>query len=184
MSDEGEGSNVINSTDAKRWVGEVEKLDGEAEAYRADLRERREGIFERAEAAGMPKAALKLEVWRRAADRKLKRKEEAAGGDQKELADMIREVLRKALGDDYAGLPLGEAAIEAAAPSKKKGRGKKAAVALVGDDKGAKPRTGADGEPDVRSTRQKDKEALRKADAEERLKGIKPLVGDDGAPVH
>lgn len=186
MSDEGEGSNVINSTDAKRWVGEVERIDKEILSIKMTnaaqvkaAKERRSECLDRADAAGVPKDALELELKRRALDRERKNLELGAGFDQVELADMIREVL-----GDFAALPLGQAAVKAASPEKKKGRSKKAAVALVGEDKGAKPKTGADGEPDVRSTRQKDKEALRKADAEERLKGIKPLDGDDAGAVH
>lgn len=165
-----ETTNGINSTDAKRWVGEIEKLDAEAEAYRAELRERREGLFTRAEEAGLPIASLKLEVWRRAQDRKRKRKEEAAGTDRVDLADMIREVL-----GDFADSPLGGAAVKAAvdsSPPKKRGRKPKGGAPLVGEDTGAAPKTGDD-DDDLRGTRQLEKEALRKAETEERLSGMK-----------
>lgn len=184
---EDELSNVIDSTTAKRWAGEIlgswkksrDIREDAKEKIRPDLEfesEHRQGLYEAAEAAGLPLNALKLEVARQKDDweneLRKRRREEKAGDDILELADQIKEVL-----GDFAALPLGQAAVKAAAPEKKKGRGKKAAVALVGEDKGAKPKTGPDDEPDLRSAGQKDKEAQRQADAEERLKGIKPIDG-------
>ena len=185
-----EFSNVINSTDAKRWVGEIEKLDEEIlsikmrnAAEQKAVKKRKKSCFERAEAAGLPMEALKLELFRRDQDRKRKERESDAGEDRVELADMIRTAL-----GDFAALPLGQAAVETAeggaAPKPKRGRPKKkGGVELAGEDDGSPPMTGADDdEPDLRSDSQKEKEALRKAEAEERLAGMKTL--DESVTTH
>lgn len=182
-----EGTSAINSTDAKRWVGEIEKLDEEIlsikmrnAAEQKAVKERKKSCFERAEAAGLPMEALKLELFRRDQDRKRKERESDAGEDRVELADMIRTAL-----GDFANLPLGGAAViaAAAAPKPKRGRPKKRGVELAGEDDGQPPMTGADDdEHDLRSDRQKEREALRKAEAEERLAGMTTL--DDQTAVH
>lgn len=179
-----EQTNGIDSTSAKRFVGEIlsawkrtreiredakDKIRPELE----DLVEHRTGLYKAAESAGLPVEALKLEVKRQKLDweNEIRKKaaEQAAGDDTLELADMIKEVL-----GDFASSPLGSAAVKAAS----------------GDD-----------EPDLRGKAQKDREAQRQADAEQNLSGMKassakkdkakrgrkpkggaPLVGgDDGA---
>ena len=174
-----EGTNAINSTDAKRWVGEIEKLDEEIlsikmrnAAEQKAVKERKKSCFERAEAAGLPMEALKLELFRRDQDRKRKERESDAGEDRVELADMIRTAL-----GDFAALPLGQAAVETAeggvAPKPKRGRRKKGGVELAGEDDGQPPMTGADDD---------DAEARRVADAEERLAGMTTL--DESVTTH
>lgn len=185
-----EQTNGIDSTSAKRFVGEIlaswkrtrEIREEAKEKIKPDLEdqvEHREGLYEAAESAGLPLLALKLEVGRQKLDWeneiKKKAREEKAGTDTVDLADMIKEVL----GEDFAGLPLGEAAVKAATQSakepKKKRTRKAKGAPLVGDDDGAAPKTGADDEADLRSTRQPEKEAARKAETEERLAGMKTL---------
>jgi hypothetical protein len=198
-------ANVINETDARRWVSEIERFDEEILSIKMEnasrqkaMKERKAEAFERADAAGVPSAALKLELFRRDLERKRKAKEADAGVDKVELADMIRAAL-----GDFAGLPLGGAAVAAAkdfvdgvnasgltvtmtADGKsvtvggKRGRPKKGAAPLVGNDTGAPPMTGADDEADLRSTRQREQEAARVSENQERLKGIKPLDGSSG----
>ena len=111
-----EHANVINETDAKRWVGEIERIDEEilsikmrnaAECKAA--KDRKTTAFECADAAGVPTSALKLELKRRDLERKKAALEADAGADQVDLADMIREAL-----GDFAALPLGGAAVDAA----------------------------------------------------------------------
>lgn len=187
-----EESNVISSTVAKRWAGEIlaslAKTDDIRATYRDKMKpelefesEHRQGLYEAAEAAGLPLNSLKLEIARRRdimkAEQKIAEREDAAGDDIVELADQIKEVL----GADFAGFGLGAAAVKAAGEKpKKEAKPKKAAKggALVGGDNGGKPKTGADViSDDIRSTRQKEKEEIRKAEAEERLAGIKPTDG-------
>lgn len=110
------GLNAINETDARRWVSEIERIDEEIlsikmrnAAEQKACKERKKETFERAEAAGLPLTALKLELFRRDLDRKRSERESEAGEDKVELADMIRTAL-----SDFAALPLGGAAVKAA----------------------------------------------------------------------
>lgn len=173
----------INSNTAKLFVGDILSSlkrtrgirDDAKEKIRPELEEEvetRTRLYKAAESAGLPLLALKLEVGRQKLDweneLRKKAKEEAAGEDTLELADMIKEVL-----GDFASSPLGDAAVKAA---------------------------GGDNEADLRGTRQKEREDLRKAQAAENLKGMSadsakkdkakrggrkpkagtvPLVGDD-----
>jgi hypothetical protein len=171
-----ETPNVINSTDARRWVSEIERIDEEILSIKMrnaaevkGAKERKKATFERAEAAGLPLEALKLELFRRDLDRKRKDRESEAGEDHVELADMIREAL-----GDFADSPLGKAAVEAAedppAP-KRRGRpaGSKNKTKLVGEDTGAPPWTGPDDAA----------EAERVAEAKERLVRMIELGPED-----
>lgn len=142
------GSNAIDSTTAKRFVGELDRCDEELLTLRGEymrackgVRERKAGWMEQAEAAGIPRQGLKIELKRRDLARKLKTLESDAGEEVVETADMIREAL-----GDFAALPLGGAAVAAAggaepAPKAKRGRpSKKAAGApLAGEPDGSDP---------------------------------------------
>jgi hypothetical protein len=207
MSEDSALSNGIDSTTARRFAGEIltswkrsrELREDAKEKIRPDLEhevERRTGLYEAAESAGLPLNALKLEVARQKLDweneLRKKAKEAKAGDDIVEIADFIKEAL-----GDFADSPLGSAAVSAAkaskagktaksekAPKEKAAAGKarKAKVPLVGEDTGAAPKAGADDESDLRGARQREKDATRKAEAEERLAGMKKI--DDGVPVH
>ena len=114
-------ASAINSTAAKRWVGEIlsswkrsqEIRDRAKEEIRPDLEdeaEQRKGLYDAAGAAGLPRVALKLDVARQLDDwnceRKKKKREEKAGSDIVEVADEIKAAL-----GDFAGTPLGGAAV-------------------------------------------------------------------------
>ena len=172
-----EGTNAIDPTTAQRFVGEMDRCDEELLTLRGEymqrckaVRERKADWVEQAEAAGLPRSGLKVELKRRDLARKIKTLETDAGEEVVETADMIREAL-----GDFAALPLGGAAVEAAsgkaAPTKGKG-GKGGKAPLVGQDKGGKPKTGADDDADLRGTRQKEREA----EVAGQLGGMKPLA--------
>ncbi len=142
------GSNAIDPTTAQRFVGELDRCDEELLKLRGEymqrcktVRERKADWMEQAEAAGIPRAGLKIELKRRDLLRKIKTFEADAGEEVVETADMIREAL-----GDFAALPLGGAAVVAAGakdetPKPKRGRpSKKAAGApLAGQDDGTDP---------------------------------------------
>lgn len=190
MSDE-----TINSTTAKRFVGDIlrswrrsrEIREAAKEEIRPDLEdqsEQREALYKAAEDAGLPLLALKLEVARQKDDwendLKKKLREAKAGSDTVETADAIREALGGEKG--LAGSPLGDAIVRAAPKQSAKKAGGKKGAQLVGEDTGAAPKTGADDDSDLRGDRQREQEALRKAETEERLAGMKTL--DAGARPH
>ena len=142
------GSNAIDPTMAQRFVGELDRCDEELLTLRGEymqrcktVRERKADWMEQAEAAGIPRSGLKVELKRRDLARKIKTLEADAGEEVVETADMIREAL-----GSFADMPLGAAALEAAggneaAPKAKRGRpSKKAAGApLAGQDDGTDP---------------------------------------------
>ena len=142
------GSNAIDPTTAQRFVGELDRCDEELLELRGEymqrcktVRERKADWMEQAEAAGIPRSGLKVELKRRDLARKIKTLEADAGEEVVETADMIREAL-----GSFADMPLGAAALEAAggneaAPKAKRGRpSKKAAGApLAGQDDGTDP---------------------------------------------
>jgi hypothetical protein len=179
-------SNAIEPVVAKRWVGEIESKFDELDSERGSYMSRCKGIREQikelkqaAENAGVPRRGLNHLLKRRTLAGKLKAHEDDAEPEVVETADMIDDALGGEKG--MAGLPLGAAA------------------------GGSAP----DDEPDLRGKQQQTREAQRKADAAERLSGMKetpkkrgrprkgaaPLVGDDtgsapmtgedeGAPLH
>ena len=142
------GSNAIDPTMAQRFVGELDRCDEELLTLRGEymqrcktVRERKADWMEQAEAAGIPRSGLKVELKRRDLARKIKTLEADAGEEVVETADMIRDAL-----GDFAALPLGGAAVVAAGgkdetPKAKRGRpSKKAAGApLAGQDDGTDP---------------------------------------------
>ena len=142
------GSNAIDPTTAQRFVGELDRCDEELLTLRGEymqrcktVRERKADWMEQAEAAGIPRSGLKVELKRRDLARKIKTLEADAGEEVVETADMIREAL-----GSFADMPLGAAALEAVggkepAPKAKRGRpSKKAAGApLAGQDDGTDP---------------------------------------------
>ena len=142
------GSNAIDPTTAQRFVGELDRCDEELLTLRGEymqrcknVRERKADWMEQAEAAGIPRSGLKVELKRRDLARKIKTLEADAGEEVVETADMIREAL-----GSFADMPLGAAAVDAAggneaAPKAKRGRpSKKAAGApLAGQDDGTDP---------------------------------------------
>ena len=142
------GTNAIDPTTAQRFVGELDRCDEELLTLRGQymqrcktVRERKADWMEQAEAAGIPRSGLKVELKRRALALKLKTLESDAGEEVVETADMIREAL-----GSFADMPLGAAAVEAAgdrgsAPKAKRVRpSKKAAGApLAGQDDGSDP---------------------------------------------
>ena len=109
------GSNAIDPTTAQRFVGELDRCDEELLTLRGEymqrcktVRERKADWMEQAEAAGIPRSGLKVELKRRNLARKIKTLEADAGEEVVETADMIRDAL-----GGFADMPLGAAAVEA-----------------------------------------------------------------------
>lgn len=194
-------SNGIDAELAEKYL----KLDDESTArllelqmeYMSECRDVREEIkrhFKSAVAEGMPEDGWRVYLKEHRIKAKAAKQIENLYADEddgevKETAGMIRE----ALGADYATLPLGDFAVSRAPaddedtppkPAKKRKASKgekvdtsaasKADALNVGDDD--------DNVVDLRGNRQREKEALRKAEAAERLKGMKKL-DDETSPV-
>ena len=160
------GSNAIDPTTARRFVGEIDRCEAELLTLRGEYMARCKGVRERmkdwkeqAATAGIPRSGLNFLLKRRKIEEKLKSLEADAEPEIVETADMIRDAL-----GDFADLPLGGAAVAAAE------------------------------EEDLLGTHQKDREAARKAEAADRLSGMTtpkkrgrpeksktPLVGEDGS---
>jgi hypothetical protein len=149
------GTNAIDPTVAKRWVGDIkakiDELASERGSYMARCKGIREQIKDMKEAAanaGVPKRGLNHLLKRHVLERKLKEHEDEAEPEVVETADMIDD----ALGGDkgLAGSPLGAAA------------------------GGSEP----DDVEDLRGNRQKAKQAAREAEVAEQLKGIKATTAE------
>lgn len=141
-------TNAIDPTTAQRFVGELDRCDEELLTLRGEymqrcktVRERKADWMEQAADAGLPRAGLKHYLKERKLLAAVSFHRQEAEPEIVETADMIREAL-----GDFAALPLGGAAVEAAggkepAPKAKRGRpSKKAAGApLAGQDNGSDP---------------------------------------------
>jgi hypothetical protein len=194
-----EQSNAINADLARKYASLDAECDDELIALQIEhmnrckeVSERRRRHFKSAVAEGLPKDGWRLEL------KLLRLKRKAARQIANILEDEDRDVIesaeavRNALGEQLIELPLGKWAVAKAEKAEKgegagkgaevvplKGRGRKkgAPVDMSAESKAEALEVGEDDE-DLRSTRQKEREAKRKADNEARLAGIKPLDGD------
>lgn len=147
---------AIDGTKARRFVKEIEKHDATIESYKGEhaqrcksVNELKSGVYDLAADAGIAKKALRAIVKARALKRKLAETRENLE-EHVETFDLIAA----AIGEDFAALPLGEAALNAA---RTKAEANGAALdELTGDD---------EGEKDVRPRQLKQREKDRKADA-------------------
>lgn len=190
-----DGSNAIDPDLARSLFDEDDEIEDQLLALQMEymqkckpFRAKQKEAFKAAVEQGMPKVAWRLQLKehriKRGAARQIENLYKDVEEDDVESADMIRE----AVGEDYASLPLGAAAVRRAegkkpkaeapaADTKKKGRGRPrkdsaAPAAAPAND---------DGDDDPRPQFLKDKDAQRQEDAAERLKGMKTL-GDESAP--
>ena len=175
---EDHASNTIDPVTAERFVGEIERCDDEKLTIKMEnaarqkvVTDRRNDWVEQACAAGLPRAALKLELKRRKKERELKALEEDAEADTVDLADQIRAAL-----GDFGGTELGAAAVHAVGETS---LGQAAAAAINGAaKKRGRPKKGGSGaqsdalnslishindEPDVRPAFLRDKDAAAAA---------------------
>ena len=186
-----EGANSIDSDLAKSLLEEDDEIENELLAlqmgYMRDcqpFRERQKEAFKSAVEQGMPKEAWRLALKEHRIKRKAARQIENLYAETEDDTRETVEMIRDAVGEDYASLPLGDAAIRRAkgedgdappaepeAPKKPRGRPRKDASASSAntiDDLGDDPRPAF----------LRDKEAQRVKEAEERLAGMQAL--DDG----
>lgn len=121
-------TNEIDTEKTARIVSEVDKCDDELVDLRMEYaakakapKQRRSDWIQMGIDGGLPREAFKLYLKEHAFDRKMERLRADVEEDTLELADMIRAKL-----GDFAGLPLGDAAVRAAEieQPKKRGRGR------------------------------------------------------------
>ncbi|HEY8214061.1 MAG TPA: hypothetical protein VIG36_08045 [Methylocystis sp.] len=165
-------ANEIDAKMAKLFFGEIRRTFEDEETRRASfrgdmgaLKQRREDIYERAESSGVPKKLLKARIKQWIEDKRIaeaKARREAVVPD--DIDDRAKfQQLCEALGD-FKDLPLGQAAVDAAAP----------AGGSQGDD---------DADIRPRHLREQEADRIARENAEKITKGIKPLrvVGLPGA---
>src|SRR6185312_16153185 len=186
-------TNGIDPVKAKRFVGEIDRcfdeLASERGSYMArcrGIRDRIKGWKEQAADAGIPRGGLNHLLKRRELQTTIDEHEAEAEADTIETADMIDEALGG--GKGLAGTALGAAAggADGEAAPKKKTPGKKGGAKpdMSSQSKADALNVGAEDEPDLRGKQQKEREAQRKAEAEERLKGLKSIDGDGQPTAH
>ena len=155
-----EGANSIDSDLAKSLLEEDDEIENELLAlqmgYMRDcqpFRERQKEAFKSAVEQGMPKEAWRLALKEHRIKRKAARQIENLYAETEDDTRETVEMIRDAVGEDYASLPLGDAAIRRAksedvspappdepkAPKKPRGRPRKAGIILAGEDDGSDP---------------------------------------------
>jgi hypothetical protein len=162
----------IDQQTATRFFAEVRRTYEDEETERASwrgksaaIKQRRKGVYERAESSGIPTKVLKARVAQWIEDKRIaeaKARREAVVPD--DIDDRAKfQQLCEALGD-FKDLPLGQAAVDAAAP----------AGGSQGDD---------DADIRPRHLREQEADRIARENAEKIEKGIKPLrvVGLPGA---
>ena len=173
-----------------RFLAEVRKCDDEIETLKGEhmsrcknVRSRRSSWFDQISDAGFDLTAIKFNLKEEKLEAALERHRNDAEEDTLATAETIKTKL-----GEFAGTPLGAAAVEAAEVQSAK------VVAMPKGRKGnkAKPDMSAENkadaldpsaEEDLRPTALKTREAARKADAAKNLSGLKPLPPDDQPPV-
>lgn len=168
-----------------RFLSEIRKCDDELDTLKGEHMARCKAVRERKSAwmtqigdAGFDVAAVKFNLKADKLEAAVRRHREGAEEDTVETADAIKARL-----GEFAGLPLGAAAVEhaeteegkKAASKPRKGRGARPDMSAA--SKADALNVGDEDEPDLRSRAQIEREAARVAEAEERLAGIKPLDG-------
>lgn len=123
MTDEN-ATNGLDGEKTRGFVGQIEgfmaDLANERGLYMNRCRAIRESIgavYDDAKGAGLNRKSLKHEIKRRERDRKTQQEFEDLEADQRDEVELIRNAL-----GDFAGLPLGKAAVDAAETRKPRHR--------------------------------------------------------------
>lgn len=140
-----ESTNGIDPGKAKLYVGAVQSKFGELlslrGSYMADCKGVRQDIKDIKEAAnddGIPRKSFNLLLKELDLEKKLKELRDEAEEDVSAITDMIRE----ALGEDFAESPLGDAAIRAAEAAKASKAAKASAQSQKASAQSSEPKRG------------------------------------------
>ena len=158
-------TNSYKPDEAAAFVRRFMKLEADFQSEKGTLmqalKEDKETLMEQAEAAGVPKKILKLEIERRKGDAKIREKYERLDTDERDQLDLFSSAVARGMGDDTewqpfeVGRPVGELVNEVV---------EKAAEAKASADKPKAPR---------KSTKTEDRIA-------QRAKAVGMAPADDG----